>query len=92
MLELNSLLQAAKPANKKELTPKEKANITIAVSVIFLIEVALWIWAIIRALKCSQATPDSRALHLLFAIVSPTMYLIFSFTVDGFCKKNAFRV
>ena len=92
MLELNSVLSMAKSAangNGKKLTPDQQRGLNIAITVIIIIEVALWIWAIARALQCSKQDPDSRALHLMFAVVSPLLYLIFSYTVEGLCTADA---
>ena len=92
MLELNSALSMAKAAandNGKQLTPDQQRRLNIAMAVIIIIEVALWVWAIARALQCSKQDPDSRALHLMFAVVSPVLYLIFSYTVEGFCAADA---
>ena len=99
MLELHTLLSAAKSANGNgngngnkdgcddDLTSDQKRNLAISVAIIIVVELILLVWAILRAIKCSQASPDSRAIHLLFAIVSPFLYLIFSYAVDGFCPK-----
>tara|TARA_Y100000385_G_C13107286_1_gene648964 strand:+ start:3113 stop:3430 length:318 start_codon:yes stop_codon:yes gene_type:complete len=92
MLELNNALSVAKAAannDGKQLTPEQQRRLNIAMTVIVIIEVALWIWAIARALQCSKQDPDSRALHLMFAVVSPVLYLIFSYTVEGFCTADA---
>lgn len=92
MLELNSALSVAKATangEDKQLTPEQQRRLNIAIAVIIIIEVALWIWAIARALECSKHDPDSRALHLMFAVVSPVLYLIFSYTVGGFCAADA---
>lgn len=92
MLELNSALSLAKATasdGDKQLTPEQQRRLNIATAVIIIIEVALWIWAIARALQCSKQDPDSRALHLMFAVVSPVLYLIFSYTVEGFCAADA---
>jgi len=61
---------------------------TALIVVLVVLELILFVCAVFRALKCSQGNPDSRALHLLFATVSPALYLIFSFAVDGFCKPS----
>jgi low temperature requirement protein LtrA len=91
MLELHGALSAAKAAvnnGDNKLTPAQQQRLNVAVTVIVIIEVALWIWAIARALQCSNQTPDSRALHLMFAVVSPVLYLVFSYTVTGFCAAD----
>ena len=95
MLELHTLMSAARSAadssdcgnGSKKLTPEQQRNLNLALSVIVILELILFVWAIFRAIKCSQATPDSRAVHLLFATVSPILYLIFSHAVEGFCPK-----
>ncbi len=91
MLELHTLMSAARAGTTNgdgKLTPEQQRNLNIALVVIIIIELALFIWAIYRALKCSQASPDSRAIHLLFATVSPVLYLVFSYAVEGFCPKQ----
>ncbi len=95
MLELYTLMSAARAATDsdngdngdKKLTPAQQRNLNIAFAVIIVLELVLFVWAIFRAIKCSQATPDSRAVHLLFATVSPVLYLIFSYAVEGFCRQ-----
>ena len=54
--------------------------------VVLLLVIALIVWAWMRALKCSTKSPDSRAIHLLFATVDPILYLIFSYFIDGMCN------
>jgi len=87
MLELLALNAAKNGDNKKPKTEAEKRAEAIATAIVVVIWLAFWIWAIFRALKCSSATPDSRALHLFFATASPVLYIIFSFSVSGFCPK-----
>ena len=96
MLELYGALSAAKAAagndgddQQKKLTPEQQQRLNIAFTIIMIIELILWVWAIIRAVHCSNHTPESRAIHLLFAITSPLFYLIFSYTVPGFCAQSA---
>lgn len=83
MIEL-FVLNAAKNNDNKTDDEKKANNIAVAVTV--LVYLIFWIWAIFRALRCSSTTPDSRALHLLFAVSSPLLYIIFSYTVTGLCK------
>ena len=78
MIELYAANQAAKTDGKTEMIVKAVAMI---------IYLVFFVWAIFRALRCSAPTPDSRALHLMFATLSPVLYLIFSYAVEGFCKK-----
>ena len=86
MIELFALnyLNAPKSNNK---TRKDAAAHAVATVVVFILYITIFVWAIMRAIQCSSATPDSRALHLLFATASPVMYLIFSYLVEGFCPK-----
>lgn len=93
MLELYTLTNLANQNSKKncddddDLTPEEKKNVNMAITVIVIIELILWIWAVNRAIKCSSSNPDSRVVHLMFATFSPLLYLLFSFSVDGMCQK-----
>jgi protein-S-isoprenylcysteine O-methyltransferase Ste14 len=54
--------------------------------VVIILIIALIVWAWMRALKCSAKSPDSRAIHLLFASTDPILYLIFSYFIDGMCN------
>lgn len=56
--------------------------------ILFMIWIGLWIWAVTRAINCSIATPDSRTMHLFFAVSSPIFYIIFSYTVSGMCPPK----
>lgn len=83
MLELysmNALDAATKDPSK---TPEEAKSLMMARTVGMLLVAILYIWAFLRALKCSQANPDSRAIHFAFASLSPILYIIFSYTVPG---------
>jgi len=85
MLEL-SILNSVKGAAQKGNGNGGKGDDGVAYAISLVLIVLLLVWAFWRALKCSSATPDSRALHLMFASVSPVLYLIFSYTVSGFCE------
>ena len=65
-----------------DLSGVEKVS-TIVSMLIFL---ALIVWAWVRAIKCSSKSPDSRAVHLLFATVDPILYLVFSYFIEGMCN------
>ena len=65
-----------------ELSTGEQVTTIVAM----LIVLALIVWAWVRAVKCSSRSPDSRAVHLLFATVDPILYLIFSYFIDGMCN------
>lgn len=84
MIELFALNSSKADTNNETDDEKNaKKVITITVAIVYLV---FWFWAVFRALKCSSSTPDSRALHLMFATISPVMYIILSYTVSGFCK------
>ena len=90
----NSSLNAIKSSNGSDedtqpLTNTEK----ILMVIIFLIIIYLIVFAWYRAYLCSSSTPDSRALHFLFATADPLLYIIFSYAVPGMCgnKKQAFN-
>ena len=70
---------------KSEDEDDEKIPLVLLV-LVFIFYFCILTWAIIRALMCSNPTPDSRALHLLFCFVSPTLYLLSSYIVPGFCS------
>ena len=61
-------------------------SVNVDAVVVFIIELAIIIFAIMRALRCSSNTPDSRAIHLLFATVNPVVYIAFSYIFQGFCQ------
>jgi uncharacterized membrane protein len=63
---------------------KITSTVTTIMSVIYLV---FFVVAMIRAEKCSTKSNDSRAVHYLFAVVSPVMYVIISYLVPGFCGK-----
>jgi hypothetical protein len=87
MLELASMnaLKAAEADPSK--TAAEKQSLAVAKVVFITLYIVLLAWALKRALKCSSATPDSRAIHLGFALISPAIYIIFSYLVPGFCER-----
>ena len=60
----------------------------ILMVIIFLIIIYLIVFAWYRAYLCSSATPDSRALHFLFATADPLLYIIFSYAVPGMCGNK----
>lgn len=59
----------------EDMTSSEK-NMLVVSALLYILFI---MWALIRASKA-----DNKPLHLLFAIISPSMYLIFSYFVDGF--------
>lgn len=74
-----------KKSDDNDLDEEDINSNTIAFVLFFYIIILFW--AISRALKCSQKTPDSRAIHLLFCFVSPSLYLVCSYAVPGFCVQ-----
>jgi len=69
-------------------TPDQKRMSTIAIVIAIIIIVLLYIWAFSRAMKCSSANPDSRAIHFAFASFSPILYIIFSYFIPGWHPSN----
>ncbi len=94
MLELFVLKYAKSKDNNPGATltwrkaPGKKRQLAISYTIVMVLYILFWFWALLRAFKCSSATPDSRAVHFLFATVSPLLYIILSYWVDGFCKKK----
>ena len=82
---LNSLKQNLK--SRENYSGSTDNNLTVVYVIVSIIIFIFIIWAIARALHCSKSTPDSRAVHLLFAVISPVFYVIFSYSVSGFCPK-----
>lgn len=93
MIELFALNSAMKPVNPamKNLTPaqakKHQYEATLKLVVMLVVWVLFWVWAIMRALRCSSSSPDSRAVHFLFATTSPLLYILLSYAVPGFCRR-----
>lgn len=81
MLELFALNSSVKGTSDGDSSTPSTVALVFAV----LLWIALLVWAISRALKCSKANPDSRALHFLFCLSSPSLYLVCSYAVPDFC-------
>ena len=60
----------------------------ILIVIIFLVIIYLIVFAWYRAYICSSSTPDSRAIHFLFATADPLLYIIFSYAVPGMCGNK----
>ena len=73
--------------NDKRKHPSDHSSALLEVSTaVVILFLALFIWALIRAYKCSNR--DNSVTHFLFATMSPTTYLLLSYFVPGFCKKQ----
>jgi uncharacterized membrane protein (DUF485 family) len=84
MLELFTLnSMKSDSVNNTEDEIKSRHVITIISIIIYFI---FFLLAIFRALQCSNITPESRAIHLMFATMSPVMYILLSYSIYGFCK------
>ena len=91
MIELilfNNVYVKSNDPNTPTLSPEQKDEMmrnlrsaTLMASVIYFL---IFFLALYRAMACSSKTPDSRALHLFFATVSPVLYIVFSYVVPGF--------
>ena len=70
------------------LSPDQKvameAQIRSATLMALVLYVLIFGLAIYRALICSSNNPDSKAIHLFFASVSPLLYIVISYVVPGF--------
>lgn len=96
MIELvlfNNVYTYSKDPNSPTLSPEQKEvvlhNMKVASVFAVVIYISIFVLAIHRALICSSNNPDSRALHLLFATISPVMYILLSYFVPGLAPKNA---
>jgi hypothetical protein len=95
MIELilfNNVYTKSKDPNEPTLSPQQKeiimANIRNASVMASFIYIFVFVLALYKAMECSSNTPDSRAIHLFFATVSPVMYIIFAYFVPGFCPTK----
>ena len=88
MIELYSLNALDAAQKNPDKTPEELRSIMLAKTVMLSIVVLMYIWAFLRALKCSQSNPDSRVIHFGFATISPILYIIFSYTIPGLKPTN----
>lgn len=66
-----------------KLSDEEKRNRTISMTVSLLIYLAIWIWALMRAVRCGKG--QTKVMHVFFASVSPVIYLLFSYFSKDFC-------
>ena len=91
MIELilfNNVYVKSTDPNSPTLSPQQKeemmGNLRSATMMATLIYLLIFVLAIYRAMAFSSNTPDSKALHLFFASVSPIMYIAFSYLAIGF--------
>jgi hypothetical protein len=91
MIELilfNKVYNVSKDSNSPTLSPDQKSqmkkDIQIATTVALVLYLLIFALAIYRALICSSNNPDSKAIHLFFATVSPLLYIVISYVVPGF--------
>ncbi len=85
MLELFAL-NSVKGSNDDPDSPSTGS--TVVAILVILIWFAIFFWAVTRALQCSKKDPDSRAIHFLFCLTSPSLYLVCSYAVPDFCNDN----
>jgi hypothetical protein len=95
MIELilfNNVYNVSKDPNSPTLSPEQKADMVkqlkMATFMAVLLYVLIFVLAIYRAMVCSSNNPDSRAIHLFFASVSPVLYILISYLVPGFQRNN----
>jgi len=94
MIELilfNNVYVKSQDPNQPTLSPEQKEdmirNVRNASLMASLIYILIFVLALYRAMECSKKEPDSRAIHLFFASVSPVLYILFSYFVPGFCPN-----
>ena len=75
----------SKTENSETNQSSNNTSISIFITILFLVIIYLIIFAWYRAYKCSNNTPDSRAIHFLFATTDPLLYIIFSYAIPGMC-------
>ena len=95
MIELilfNNVYVKSKDPHSPTLSAQEKQNmlqqLRIATVLAMLIYILIFVLAIYRAMACSNNNPDSRAIHLFFATVSPVVYILLSYFVPGLVPVN----
>lgn len=91
MIELilfNNVYITPKNPNSPTLSPEQKIQMQNQIRSATFIALVLYLLifglAIYRALICSSNNPDSKAIHLFFASVSPLLYIVISYVVQGF--------
>ena len=91
MIELilfNNVYVTSKDPKSPTLSPQEKVAMQSQIRSATFIAVVLYLLifglAIYRAFLCSGNNPDSKAIHLFFASVSPLLYIVISYVVPGF--------
>ena len=89
---LNAIKSKSKSNNDEDEDTQQTTQSTqsekILTIIIFLFIIYLIVFAWYRAYICSSATPDSRAIHFLFATADPLLYIIFSYAVPGMCGNK----
>lgn len=80
MIELFTLKSSTDNGRKwDDLTEEEQKRAMVINSIVVLIYIIIFVWALMRASK-----QKNKPLHLMFALISPAFYLVFSYFVDGF--------
>lgn len=79
MLELAILKNGSTTTHWDMMTEDEKRTYSATVGVTSVIYLIFFIWALVRA-----SQQKNKPLHMLFALVSPVFYLVFSYFVEDF--------
>lgn len=66
-----------------QMTPAQKKRARTASLVAVLVYIAIWIWALFRAVNCGKR--QMKVVHVFFAAVCPIVYLAFSYFSEDFC-------
>jgi hypothetical protein len=80
MLDFLALQNSRKQNDWDDLTDTQKTMYLVTSSIIIIFYITFFIWALLRA----SNAPSNKPLHLLFALISPGFYLIFSYFVKDF--------
>jgi uncharacterized membrane protein SirB2 len=79
MIELAALQSNRNTKNWDDLTDDQKQTYVATTILMVIIYIIFFVWALTRASK-----QKNKPVHMLFALVSPVFYLIFSYFVEGF--------
>jgi hypothetical protein len=85
MLDLMMINNSRKNIDWDNMSNNEKTMYIATNFLIVVLYITLFLWALMRAMKVRD---DQKPIHLLFALVSPGFYLIFSYFLDGFYQSN----
>lgn len=83
MLELVLIKNVIPNGDNLQLEDKEKMKKASTGAMI--VYLAIFIWALAKAVSCGKKT-GNKVTHVLFASISPVLYLLFAYFSKGFCN------